>query len=99
MDDVSHVLDPDGDVVLILRNPNPAFAVWKENDEEPAEQPVEAPVEEPFDVLAEETIDASAEKPTEVPAEEPTQHLENNVDPLDIRIRVSSKHLILASPQ
>lgn len=33
MEDNFHVLDPDGDVVLILRNLSTAFAVWDQDHE------------------------------------------------------------------
>ena len=36
MASASHVLDPDGDVLLILRNPGASFAVWDESKEPPA---------------------------------------------------------------
>lgn len=63
MDKTLHTLDPNGDVVLALRNPNAAFPLWTEeaNEGNPA-----LPQEAGRDVA--------------------------------IRIRVSSKHLTLASP-
>ncbi|KAL4889655.1 hypothetical protein BDV59DRAFT_185940 [Aspergillus ambiguus] len=30
MDHLTHILDPEGEVILVLSNPNPPFALWNE---------------------------------------------------------------------
>lgn len=32
MEQKYHIIDPDGEVILVLRDANPPFAVWKEDE-------------------------------------------------------------------
>jgi hypothetical protein len=43
MEESFHDLDPDGDVVIILRNPNVAFAIWDESSEYPPPETASSP--------------------------------------------------------
>ncbi|GAB1318148.1 BTB domain-containing protein [Madurella fahalii] len=61
-----YTLDPEGDVILTLRNPNAPFAVWN--------------------------------KDTAENSENPDPPLANEPPPGPVTFRVSSRHLILASP-
>lgn len=83
-------VDPDGDLVLILHNPNKPFAVWDEGLEPPSAL-VEPQAQEDTlqgrsrsDSLA--SMHSSVDQPGEV-----TQ------PPSQIRYQLSSKHLMLAS--
>lgn len=99
MDRVTHIIDPDGEVVIILRNANTPFA---ELDEDMvasiASQPAEVSTPEP----AEENGLAPAEQPpeqqAEQPAEDPIEIAGETEDETCFRIQVSAKHLMLASP-
>ncbi|KAH1984739.1 hypothetical protein KXW88_001401 [Aspergillus fumigatus] len=79
MDRVTHIIDPDGEVVIILRNANTPFA---ELDEDMvasiASQPAEVSTPEP----AEENGLAPAEQPPEQQAEQPAE------DPIEIAEKV-----------
>ncbi|KAE8310612.1 hypothetical protein BDV41DRAFT_544493 [Aspergillus transmontanensis] len=93
MDQPTHILDPDGEVTIILRCPTHPFAPWNDHGETSAE---EAPIEEAS--IGETPVE-------EAPAEEaPTgficgkQPEEEHVKEQCCRIQASAKHLILASP-
>ncbi|KAF7557844.1 hypothetical protein G7046_g5963 [Stylonectria norvegica] len=77
-----HAIDPDGDTILILRNPNAPFAVWDESAEPPDALAQAKPPTSTTD-----TKQATAEPGS--PAKSPT--------PEEVRMRLSSKHLALAS--
>ncbi|KAF7165289.1 hypothetical protein CNMCM5623_009511 [Aspergillus felis] len=96
MEEESHIIDPEGEVVIIVHNPNAPFAVW--NDEN-------APVDEPADS---QKSDDTADEPmlsssdSEASNDEPANGSVDEVDSIpskaDIRIQLSAKHLMLASP-
>lgn len=107
-DKVDHELDPDGDTILILRNPDAPFAVWVAENQWP-------------DLLSPKATvgkkgDTSQQTPTENANDESSVHIQQQVlgdgeivsspkpDPqvapttkADVKFRVSSKHLMLAS--
>jgi hypothetical protein len=144
-----HELDPDGDIVLVMRIPGPAFAVWDETQDypsylhlpesrddsappspklgtkrvrkgrkikqipcviwsdvpEPAEpEPAEPEPAEPEPAEPEpaepgpaEPEPAEPEPPEPEPPEEPAE--DDDTEPESIEIRVSSRHVALASTQ
>ncbi|KAB8204856.1 hypothetical protein BDV34DRAFT_213609 [Aspergillus parasiticus] len=79
----SHIIDPDGEVTILLRNTTLT--------QEPA---VEVPVEEPPDVPP--AIEMPVEEPVREQIE--TDLVREPLDETYFRIQVSAKHLILASP-
>ncbi|KAL3434217.1 hypothetical protein BDV09DRAFT_204892 [Aspergillus tetrazonus] len=113
MDRVTHVIDPNGEVIIVLQNPNapfaekpvlrwPALAVYEPATSEP---PVYEPAaEEPAacEPVAYEPVayEPAAEEPAaEEPATEelPELGVAEQLDKSCFRIRVSAKHLTLAS--
>ncbi|KAH7024558.1 uncharacterized protein B0I36DRAFT_424466 [Microdochium trichocladiopsis] len=80
MADHTYEIDPDGDVVLTLRNPNAPFAVC------PVEPEVERALDAPLP-----NIEHSGDSPVPEPPAEATPEPK-------VHIRLSSRHLILASP-
>lgn len=32
MDEPTHVIDPDGEVIIVLKDANPPFAIWPEEE-------------------------------------------------------------------
>ncbi|OKL63247.1 hypothetical protein UA08_01841 [Talaromyces atroroseus] len=112
MDSPTHVIDPDGEVIIVLQNANSSFAETTEEDvvangsphtvtkyDEETSSPTEEPVDAQEDVAADEpdpTEKTSAEEPIEQPDE--TGPLPKSPDKKCFRIQVSAKHLTLASP-
>ncbi|CAM1502773.1 Fc.00g075490.m01.CDS01 [Cosmosporella sp. VM-42] len=88
MAETTHDIDPDGDTILVLQNANAPFAVWDPNDEWPdALAPKKAGIEETSNDNLEQ--EASSDAPSSPFLEEQNQP--------KIRLRVSSRHLALAS--
>lgn len=100
-----YVFDPDGDVELILRNANAPFMVWSDEPVVPPRRTNEKPPTTAFEDIdpakrksrfkATECVHGPEEPPEEAPEEPPEEAPEK--PPPDIRMRVSSKHLTLAS--
>lgn len=84
MDQPSHIIDPDGEVIILLRN----TTLQGPTVEEAVEEAVEVPVDVAVDVAAEEPVRAQIE----------TDLVRESLDEACFRIQVSAKHLILASP-
>ncbi|KAK2062937.1 hypothetical protein LY76DRAFT_535898 [Colletotrichum caudatum] len=96
VDEIAHAVDPEGDVVLVLRNPNKPFALWKVSDWAP-----QAKNDKP-DKLRKKSEKADYRK-VEQP-EEPSEaeqallsHDTNAHREFEIKFLLSSRHLILAS--
>ncbi|KAK2008325.1 hypothetical protein LZ32DRAFT_460230 [Colletotrichum eremochloae] len=80
VDEIAHVVDPGGDVVLVLRNPNAPFAVWKESNWLPPpklskkekkkkkKKRYADPIDEP---TPEAAVEAPADAPVDGPADAP----------------------------
>ncbi|KAF4256283.1 hypothetical protein KXV25_003434 [Aspergillus fumigatus] len=114
MDRVTHIIDPDGEVVIILRNANTPFAELDEDmvasiasqpaevsTPEPAEENGLAPAEQPPEQQAEQQPEEEPEEQLqqpEQPAEDPIEIGGETEDETCFRIQVSAKHLMLASP-
>ncbi|WQF87603.1 hypothetical protein CDEST_12617 [Colletotrichum destructivum] len=101
-DEFFHKIDPDGDVLLILRNPNTPFAVWDEEEEIECLSPKRIdgkhavpdyhnyppPADDIWDSLTSED-----ETPVPAPLDPPSEPKEEP----EIKYLVSSRHLTLAS--
>lgn len=87
MEEPLHVLDPVGDIILVLRNPNAPFAVWDEWEGVGSSESASATDEDnppsPPTLFGDEPAPAD----DEVEPEQPSK----------IRFRLSSRHLSLAS--
>ncbi|GMF75137.1 unnamed protein product [Aspergillus oryzae] len=100
MDQPSHIIDPDGEVIILLRN----TTLQGPTVEEAVEEAVEVPVDVAVDVAAEEPVEVPVDVAVDVAAEEPvraqieTDLVRESLDEACFRIQVSAKHLILASP-
>lgn len=106
---VDHDLDPDGDVILVLKNPNAPFAVWKDEDQWPCvfkskPQPPNGTEDQPNDERddagsdAGQDIDVDQASQNDEPKEMRSEISEQLAEELkEIRMRLSSKHLTLAS--
>ncbi|KAH8431698.1 uncharacterized protein LDX57_009352 [Aspergillus melleus] len=105
MDRATHIIDPNGEVIIILRSPNAPFADMSEVEEPAAEEPTteglaaEGPAAEGS--AAEERVDAPVDRHTEEPAHEFAKESDSEragqPEENCIHIQVSAKHLILAS--
>ncbi|KAL4966227.1 uncharacterized protein BDV14DRAFT_171281 [Aspergillus stella-maris] len=81
----AHILDPEGDVILVVRNPNPPFAVWESpSNEEPTSSSPTTPKEEKTPGILLELSEITLDKQTTTPAPE-------------VHIQASAKHLTLGS--
>ncbi|GIC87613.1 uncharacterized protein Aud_003998 [Aspergillus udagawae] len=96
MEEGTHIIDPEGEVIIIVHNPNAPFAVW--NDES-------AQVEEPVNSQKLDKADEpmlSSDSDSEASNHEPANGSVDKVNSIpskaDVRIQVSAKHLMLASP-
>ncbi|RYP04961.1 hypothetical protein DL764_004122 [Monosporascus ibericus] len=101
MDKPFHEIDPDGDIILVLRHPNASFADWDETRED---------VSEPLPNHSNISSIAGSAPPQPVagPAPEdgppapvddgPEADDADHTDPSEIQFRLSSKHLVSASP-
>ncbi|KAI1330344.1 hypothetical protein F5Y16DRAFT_362860 [Xylariaceae sp. FL0255] len=87
MADMFHLVDPEGDVIIVLRDPSKPFAVWDEDySYETTPEPLDsvAGVSQEHDPL--DTSSTICEPPTQISQEV-----------FEVRFLVSSKHLIMAS--
>ncbi|KAK2045210.1 hypothetical protein LZ31DRAFT_464818 [Colletotrichum somersetense] len=82
VDEIVHAVDPEGDVVLVLRNPKAPFAVWECFDWGPEEMPRD-PSPEPVGFGS---VDDS----------QTAQNGQSDEEP-EVKFLLSSRHLILAS--
>ncbi|EAL89219.1 hypothetical protein KXW98_007327 [Aspergillus fumigatus] len=97
MEEENHIIDPDGEVIIIVHNPNARFAVWHDENAPAGEsaepQKLDGIAYEPMfpsdshsDASNDEPVNGSVGKLARIPSE------------ADVRIQVSAKHLMLASP-
>ncbi|EED18699.1 hypothetical protein TSTA_124260 [Talaromyces stipitatus ATCC 10500] len=84
MDNPTHIIDPDGEVILVLKDANLPFAVWPDEKGDEGEKRY-------F------WIDITSEVPSQDNAQESETEVEVEEEEC-FRIRVSAKHLTLASP-
>ncbi|KAL4802464.1 hypothetical protein BDV18DRAFT_163867 [Aspergillus unguis] len=93
MSDIDHVLDPEGDVIIVLHNPNPPFAVsdWETPADSDKENECQHCTEH-----GEAELDAAASPENATSITEDESDSEPALEP--VRFQVSSKHLTLASP-
>ncbi|PLN85061.1 hypothetical protein BDW42DRAFT_18673 [Aspergillus taichungensis] len=91
MEQPTHVIDPDGEVIIVLQNTDPQFAELDGNIQGVAEElnHPEEHMETPKPTLEEEP--AVTEEPTETGVDAPQEEV-------CFRIQVSAKHLTFASP-
>ncbi|KAL1983583.1 hypothetical protein VTN96DRAFT_10162 [Rasamsonia emersonii] len=103
--DALREFDPDGDVILVLKNPNTAFAVWDKSKD--YKQP-----SQPFSTLANSSTQSANPSSTQKTPSQPTQPAapapskndtqtasdEPSNKKEEIQMKVSSHHLTLASP-
>ncbi|RYP41939.1 hypothetical protein DL767_000676 [Monosporascus sp. MG133] len=109
MDKPFYELDPDGDIILVLRHPNAPFAVWGESGEDFSKPPSPVAGPEPEDGPAAPVADDLEAEPanikTELVADASFEPNVANSETLDadhtkrseIQFRLSSRHLVLAS--
>ncbi|POR31883.1 Uncharacterized protein TPAR_07896 [Tolypocladium paradoxum] len=95
MEHIAHIIDPDGDVVYVFQDPRAPFAVWDDDTISDGR--------EPGDVQSEHTDAADAQRGAgDVGARNQSivahSGSQNEVGQSEVRMLVSSKHLILASP-
>lgn len=86
----TYQVDPDGDLLLILHNPNKPFAVWDEGHEPPSALIVSQTQEDTWQDRSRSDSPASMHSSVDQ-LDEVTQ------PPSQIRYQLSSKHLMLAS--
>ncbi|KAL4786898.1 hypothetical protein BJX76DRAFT_345929 [Aspergillus varians] len=92
------VLDPDGEVTILLRNRNAPFAVWGVSREiVPAGAAHSSRSSEEGGNVAESTTAAEVLVEVSVP-DEPTGQADAGSEPAPVRFKVSARHLILGSP-
>ncbi|PYH30454.1 BTB/POZ domain-containing protein [Aspergillus neoniger CBS 115656] len=98
MDQPTHTIDPEGDVIIVLSNANSPFApddhedtTAKKNSDSDSKTS-----DEEEDQHREKRPRLVEEQPSETPTED--GHLSETPDEKCFRIQVSAKHLILASP-
>ncbi|GLA19442.1 hypothetical protein AnigIFM62618_007551 [Aspergillus niger] len=97
MDQPTHIIDPEGEVAIVLRNANPPFA--PDNYEDMTEEMNSFKLSGACEGLPDEQPDEkrlAEEQPSETPTED--AHLSETSDDKCFHIRVSAKHLIFASP-
>jgi hypothetical protein len=99
MEEESHIINPEGEVIIIGHNPNAPFAVW--NDE--SAQVVEPADSEKLDEVANRLpavldFDSDSEASNDEPANVSVNEVNSVTSKADVRIQVSAKHLMLASP-
>ncbi|KAK2030301.1 hypothetical protein LX32DRAFT_615728 [Colletotrichum zoysiae] len=108
VDEIVHAVDPQGDVVLVLRNPKAPFAVWKDTDwAPPPVQPVQpgkickkckskSNTCKKYEICKKCRMAEQREQPSE--AEQALlSHDTNAHQESEIKFLLSSRHLILAS--
>ncbi|GFF90472.1 hypothetical protein IFM47457_08500 [Aspergillus lentulus] len=101
MEEGTHVIDPDGEVVIIVHNPNAPFAVWNDESaqvEEPTNSEKSEEVAERVDPVLTLTFDGRSIATNDEPADGPVEGEDGIPSKVDVRIQVSAKHLMLASP-
>ncbi|RHZ57294.1 BTB/POZ domain-containing protein [Aspergillus thermomutatus] len=98
MEEGTHIIDPEGEVIIVVRNPNAPFAVWNDESAQAGtadSQESNNVAETVALVLMSDSaqIDASND-------ESATGSVEEDSIPSkpEVRIQVSAKHLMLASP-
>ncbi|KND91805.1 hypothetical protein TOPH_03480 [Tolypocladium ophioglossoides CBS 100239] len=96
MENITHIIDPDGDVVYTFKDPNAPFAVWDHNAMNYGRS-------EPGHVQSEHTDAADAQHVAgdvgvRNPSIAPKSGPQKKVGLSEVRMLVSSKHLVLASP-
>ncbi|KAG6355894.1 hypothetical protein INS49_015278 [Diaporthe citri] len=110
--EIDHDLDVEGDVLLVLQNPNGPFAVWGEKEawEHSRPTPLDTESEQAYDYIFEDpAYRISCRSTTEAAPESPERgeprrkkHKRNPAsvagEGFEVRFRLSSRHLILASP-
>lgn len=90
-EEMQYNLDPQGDVVLVLRNPDAPFAVWDETYGIPDLQP-ESSSQSTISVLSQTEFADAQSTFADSPPKSPSAQA-----PSDVRFLLSSRHLILAS--
>ncbi|WEW57857.1 hypothetical protein PRK78_003324 [Emydomyces testavorans] len=106
MDESFHVLDPEGDVLLILQSPDEEFAAWSEAAEaEKCTLGKDSEMQGNEKWLTNGTFDEqNYNEPGEEPEPNPSNPKEKSPETQEtsgqggVRLQVSSKHLRLASP-
>lgn len=114
--EINHDLDIDGDVLLVLQNPNEPFAVWNEEEDWELSRPKRrgtTSLEESFTIKLYRVVDPACESyhrslvdpaPESAERDEPRRKkLKSSPSSVtsgspEVRFRLSSRHLILASP-
>ncbi|GLA29689.1 hypothetical protein M752DRAFT_337462 [Aspergillus phoenicis ATCC 13157] len=97
MDRPSHIIDPEGEVIIVLRNANSPFAPddYDDMNEEMNSLKLSETCEgQPYEQPDEKRL--AEEQPSETPIED--AHLSETSDGKCFHIQVSAKHLIFASP-
>ncbi|KAL4948178.1 hypothetical protein BDW69DRAFT_189510 [Aspergillus filifer] len=89
-----HILDPTGEVILVVRNPNPPFAVWTSTDTQGTNASPE-PSTQDSDNETETSVGWGHYKIEISDSDEDDDPAETT--PADVRIQVSAKHLMLGS--
>lgn len=88
MEPLLHTFDPNGDIILILRDLSPAFAVWKESAKSPPKKRPRSAIEEVFPELSDKSLLEGKRE----------DHLEEGrSEHSSVEMRVCSRHLVLAS--
>jgi hypothetical protein len=112
MESCRYDCDPDGDILLVLRNPDTPFAVWNHDAEPLAFMPSPRPVNDEIEDEPELGFmkgpirDQPESVPTELASADGPKLVENapqpeetrHGEPILVEMRVSSRHLMLASP-
>ncbi|PYI06091.1 hypothetical protein BO78DRAFT_344233 [Aspergillus sclerotiicarbonarius CBS 121057] len=94
MDDNTIVIDPDGEVIIVLKKPDAPFAVW-DGDPEAEPSTSEDGKKEP-DKEDEQSKSSRADPPA--PNGAPPGDSKNSDGEKVVRVQVSAKHLMLPSP-
>lgn len=101
--DTLREFDLDGDVILVLMNPNAAFAVWDNSKDYPSPEPSSTPANSNTQTANPSSTQASSQQTQPVaaaPGNNGTQTASDEPSNKDeqIQMKVSSRHLTLASP-
>lgn len=100
MSEIQHVIDPDGEVIIVLRNANAPFAIMDSNsktvDESRQKIRGENENEDDSDDDGDSETDDESDDDS---APSDSDDSDREQEPAEVRFQVSAKHMMLASPE
>lgn len=97
MEEIKYVFDPQGDTILVLKNPDAPFAVWPYMGDQEWPDILQIQTATPNNEAEVTNGPANSETVTPEHSLEPAEVSQSPEKAVEIRMRVSSAHLILAS--